>query len=138
MGAHHSGALSLMMPPGPKVDWTSLLSGPLKIPRHMFILWLAILEKLATTDKPWLSHLGHCVLCNDHMVESHDTCSSTADLVDDASALYDAWYDFSGQIGKGHKILYGGHGNGVGNITSHCIPCTIRIVCLSYLEGEEH
>lgn len=62
----------LMMPPGPKVDWTSLLSGPLKIPRHMFILWLAILEKLATTDKPWLSHLGHCVLCNDDMVESHD------------------------------------------------------------------
>ncbi|KAL2240799.1 UNVERIFIED_CONTAM: hypothetical protein Sindi_0721100 [Sesamum indicum] len=39
---------------------------------HMFILWLAILEKLATTDKPWLSHLGHCVLCNDDMVESHD------------------------------------------------------------------
>ena len=38
----------------------------------MFILWLAILEKLATTDKPWLSHLGHCVLCNDDMVESHD------------------------------------------------------------------
>ncbi|KAL2226438.1 UNVERIFIED_CONTAM: hypothetical protein Sindi_2002500 [Sesamum indicum] len=44
----------LMMPPGPKVDWTSLLSGPLKIPRHMFILWLAILEKLAKTDKPWV------------------------------------------------------------------------------------
>ncbi|KAL2251969.1 UNVERIFIED_CONTAM: putative mitochondrial protein [Sesamum indicum] len=62
----------LMMPPGPKVDWISLLSGPLKIPRHMFILWLAILEKLATTDKPWLSHLGHCVLCNDDMVQSHD------------------------------------------------------------------
>ncbi|KAL2231030.1 UNVERIFIED_CONTAM: hypothetical protein Sindi_1697400 [Sesamum indicum] len=62
----------LMIPPGPKVDWTSLLSGPLKIPRHMFILWLAILEKLATTDKPWLSHLGHLVLCNNDMVESHD------------------------------------------------------------------
>ncbi|KAL2230832.1 UNVERIFIED_CONTAM: hypothetical protein Sindi_1677600 [Sesamum indicum] len=61
----------LMMPPGPKVGWTSLLSGSLKIPRHMFILWLVILEKLATTDKPWLSHLGNCVLCNKDMVESH-------------------------------------------------------------------
>ncbi|KAL2225326.1 UNVERIFIED_CONTAM: hypothetical protein Sindi_3068900, partial [Sesamum indicum] len=46
------------------------------------------------------------------------TCSSTEDLVDDASALYDAWYGFSGVIGNGHKILYGGHENGVGNISS--------------------
>ena len=46
------------------------------------------------------------------------TCSSTEDLVDDASALYEAWYDFSGVIGNGHKILYGGHENGVGNISS--------------------
>ncbi|KAL2247294.1 UNVERIFIED_CONTAM: hypothetical protein Sindi_2581700 [Sesamum indicum] len=61
-----------MVPAGPKVDWTSLLSGPLKISRYMFILWLAILEKLATTDKPWLSHLGCCVLCNEDMVESHN------------------------------------------------------------------
>ncbi|KAL2238041.1 UNVERIFIED_CONTAM: hypothetical protein Sindi_0995800 [Sesamum indicum] len=61
----------LIMSPGSKVGWTSLLSGSLKIPRHMFILWLAILEKLATTDKPWLSHLCNCVLCNEDMVESH-------------------------------------------------------------------
>ncbi|KAL2227915.1 UNVERIFIED_CONTAM: hypothetical protein Sindi_1771200 [Sesamum indicum] len=31
-----------------------------------------ILGKLATTDKPWLSHRGNCVLCTDDMVESHD------------------------------------------------------------------
>ncbi|KAL2223639.1 UNVERIFIED_CONTAM: hypothetical protein Sindi_2983200, partial [Sesamum indicum] len=31
-----------------------------------------ILEKLATMDKPWLSHLGCCVLCNEDMVESHN------------------------------------------------------------------
>ncbi|KAL2250081.1 UNVERIFIED_CONTAM: putative mitochondrial protein [Sesamum indicum] len=61
-----------MIPAGPKVGWISLLSGSLKIPRHLFILWLAILEKLATTDKPWLSHLGCCVLCNEDMVESHN------------------------------------------------------------------
>ncbi|KAL2246927.1 UNVERIFIED_CONTAM: hypothetical protein Sindi_2545000 [Sesamum indicum] len=61
-----------MISAGPKVGWISLLLGSLKIPRHLFILWLAILEKLATTDKPWLSHLGCCVLCNEDMVESHN------------------------------------------------------------------
>ncbi|KAL2230514.1 UNVERIFIED_CONTAM: hypothetical protein Sindi_1645800 [Sesamum indicum] len=61
----------LFDPPGPKVGWTSLLSGFLKIPRHMFILWLAILEKLPTTDKLWLSHLGICVLCDEDAMEAH-------------------------------------------------------------------
>ncbi|KAL2226343.1 UNVERIFIED_CONTAM: hypothetical protein Sindi_1993000 [Sesamum indicum] len=37
----------------------------------MFILWLAIQEKLATTDKQWLSHLGGCVLCNEDNLETH-------------------------------------------------------------------
>ncbi|KAL2248034.1 UNVERIFIED_CONTAM: hypothetical protein Sindi_2655700, partial [Sesamum indicum] len=37
--------------PEPKVGWSSLLLGSLKIPRHSFILWLAILGKLPTTDK---------------------------------------------------------------------------------------
>ena len=46
----------LFNPPGPKVGWASLLLGALKIPHHMFILWLAILEKLPTTNKSWLSH----------------------------------------------------------------------------------
>ncbi|KAL2230784.1 UNVERIFIED_CONTAM: LINE-1 reverse transcriptase [Sesamum indicum] len=48
----------LFDPSEPKVGWSSLLSGSLKIPRHSFILWLAILGKLPTTDKSWLSHLG--------------------------------------------------------------------------------
>ncbi|KAL2247306.1 UNVERIFIED_CONTAM: hypothetical protein Sindi_2582900 [Sesamum indicum] len=61
----------LFDPPGPKVGWSSLLSGSLKIPRHSFILWLAILGKLATTDKPWLAHLGPCILCNEGATESH-------------------------------------------------------------------
>ena len=42
----------LLCPPGPKVGWTSLLSGSLKIPQYFFILWMAIQEKLPTTDKP--------------------------------------------------------------------------------------
>ncbi|KAL0290785.1 UNVERIFIED_CONTAM: hypothetical protein Sangu_2559000 [Sesamum angustifolium] len=50
--------------PGPIVGWYSLLLGPCKIPRYSFVLWLTILEKLSTMDKPWLSHLGgECVLC---------------------------------------------------------------------------
>ncbi|KAL0438320.1 UNVERIFIED_CONTAM: hypothetical protein Slati_2315000 [Sesamum latifolium] len=49
------------------------LPGPCKIPRHQFILWIAILGRLSTLDKPWLHHLGgSCVLCQDGTLESHD------------------------------------------------------------------
>ncbi|KAK4383825.1 hypothetical protein Sango_3115600 [Sesamum angolense] len=57
---------------GPIVGWYPLLLGPCKIPRYSFVLWLAILEKLSTMDKPWLSHLGGvCVFCG-REVETHD------------------------------------------------------------------
>ncbi|KAL0401301.1 UNVERIFIED_CONTAM: hypothetical protein Slati_4160000 [Sesamum latifolium] len=59
--------------PGPKIGWSSLLSGVFKIPRDSFILWLAILGKLSTLDKPWLSHLGRdCILCVNGLPETHD------------------------------------------------------------------
>ncbi|KAL0284164.1 UNVERIFIED_CONTAM: putative ribonuclease H protein [Sesamum radiatum] len=46
--------------------------GPCKIPRFSFVLWLAILGKLSTMDKPWLSHLGGvCMLCG-REVETHE------------------------------------------------------------------
>ncbi|KAL2230752.1 UNVERIFIED_CONTAM: hypothetical protein Sindi_1669600 [Sesamum indicum] len=61
----------LFDPPRTKVGWSSLLSGSLKIPRLLFILWLAILGKLVTTDKPWLAHLGPCILCNEGATETH-------------------------------------------------------------------
>ncbi|KAL2228511.1 UNVERIFIED_CONTAM: hypothetical protein Sindi_1830800 [Sesamum indicum] len=61
----------LFDPPEPKVGWSLLLSGSLKIPRHSFILWLAILGKLPSTDKPWLSHLGACILCDEGATETH-------------------------------------------------------------------
>ena len=61
----------LFCPPGPKVGWSSLLSGSLKIPRHNFILWLAIQEKLPTTDKAWMTHLGGCILCDEGTAETH-------------------------------------------------------------------
>ncbi|KAL0348162.1 UNVERIFIED_CONTAM: hypothetical protein Sangu_1044000 [Sesamum angustifolium] len=56
-----------------KVEWHTLLHGRYKIPKHTFILWLAILEKLSTMDRIWLSHgdIG-CVLCDGQFVESHD------------------------------------------------------------------
>ena len=40
-------------------------------PRHLFILWLAMVGKLATTDKPWLTHLGPCILCSEGAIETH-------------------------------------------------------------------
>ncbi|KAL0444666.1 UNVERIFIED_CONTAM: hypothetical protein Slati_2189300 [Sesamum latifolium] len=59
-------------PPGPKVVWSSLLLGPFKIPRNNFVLWLAILQKLSTLDKPWLQHGdGTCILCTDSCLETH-------------------------------------------------------------------
>ncbi|KAL0299875.1 UNVERIFIED_CONTAM: putative ribonuclease H protein [Sesamum angustifolium] len=51
-------AYGIFRTPGPIVGWYPLLSGPCKIPRFSFVLWLAILGKLSTMDKPWLSHLG--------------------------------------------------------------------------------
>ncbi|KAL0298203.1 UNVERIFIED_CONTAM: putative ribonuclease H protein, partial [Sesamum calycinum] len=51
-------AYGIFRTPGPMVGWYPLLSGPCKIPRFSFVLWLAILGKLSTMDKPWLSHLG--------------------------------------------------------------------------------
>ncbi|KAL2224883.1 UNVERIFIED_CONTAM: hypothetical protein Sindi_3122000 [Sesamum indicum] len=78
----------LFCPPEPKVGWSSLLSGTLKIPRHNFILWLAIQEKLPTIDKPWMTHLGGCILC---------------DEAEDALQLYDNIFDLLGQIVSGQE-----------------------------------
>ncbi|KAL0402156.1 UNVERIFIED_CONTAM: hypothetical protein Slati_4245500 [Sesamum latifolium] len=65
---------------GPKVGWSSLLVGTFKVPRYRFILWLAILGRSSTLDKPWVHQLGTaCVLCQDALPESHEhlffTCS---------------------------------------------------------------
>ncbi|KAL0288762.1 UNVERIFIED_CONTAM: putative ribonuclease H protein [Sesamum radiatum] len=76
--------------PGPIVGWYPLLLGPCKIPRYSFVLWLAILEKLSTMDKPWLSHLGGvCVFCG-REVETHEhlffRCSYSRRCVRDLKA----------------------------------------------------
>ncbi|KAL6525495.1 hypothetical protein OROHE_015802 [Orobanche hederae] len=59
-----SSALRFLRGPSVPVPWAPLLCGPGKIPRHSFILWLAIQERLSTMDKPWLRQVdGVCVLC---------------------------------------------------------------------------
>ncbi|KAL2230901.1 UNVERIFIED_CONTAM: hypothetical protein Sindi_1684500 [Sesamum indicum] len=70
-GTTHYTIPMLFCPPGPKVGWSSLLSGSLKIPLHNFILWFAIQEKLSTTNKPWMTHLGGCILCDEGAAETH-------------------------------------------------------------------
>ncbi|KAL0302136.1 UNVERIFIED_CONTAM: hypothetical protein Scaly_3041500 [Sesamum calycinum] len=43
------------------------------IARHGFILWLAMLEKLSTMDKPWIQgDTNGCVLCGGQFIESHN------------------------------------------------------------------
>ncbi|KAK4383923.1 hypothetical protein Sango_3108500 [Sesamum angolense] len=57
----------------PWVHWHGLLQGKFKIARHEFFLWLAILEKLSTMDKPWVQGESNgCVLCGEQSIESHD------------------------------------------------------------------
>ncbi|KAL0367294.1 UNVERIFIED_CONTAM: hypothetical protein Sradi_3619500 [Sesamum radiatum] len=68
-----AAAYDVFRPSGPTVDWSSLLVGTFHIPRHWFILWLAIQDRLSTRDKPWLQHLGSaCVLCREGLPESHE------------------------------------------------------------------
>ncbi|KAL0282000.1 UNVERIFIED_CONTAM: hypothetical protein Sradi_7275200 [Sesamum radiatum] len=42
-------------------------------PRHVFVLWLAIRERLSMLDRPWVSRQDvGCVLCNGEYGETHD------------------------------------------------------------------
>ncbi|KAK4384364.1 hypothetical protein Sango_3068500 [Sesamum angolense] len=65
-------AILLIQPASMQVQWHGLLRGKFKIARHCFVLWLAILEKLSTLDKPWISSDNDgCVLCDGHFGETH-------------------------------------------------------------------
>ncbi|KAL0445492.1 UNVERIFIED_CONTAM: hypothetical protein Slati_1677100 [Sesamum latifolium] len=87
-----AAAYDMLHPPGPKVDWSSLLVGTFKIPRHRFILWLAILGRLSTLDKPWLHHLGtNCVLCRADTPETHDHLFFTCSFASKCFMRYGAW-----------------------------------------------
>ncbi|KAL0295493.1 UNVERIFIED_CONTAM: hypothetical protein Sangu_3196800 [Sesamum angustifolium] len=66
-------AVLLIQPSTPRVFWFGLLQGKFKIPRHGFILWMAILEKLSTMDKPWVPRAENgCVLCGGQFDETHE------------------------------------------------------------------
>ncbi|KAL0333101.1 UNVERIFIED_CONTAM: hypothetical protein Scaly_2211600 [Sesamum calycinum] len=59
-------------PKGPKVGWSSLFLGHFYIPWNLFILWLAILERLSTLDKPWCRIDNQdCSLCDTGEMETH-------------------------------------------------------------------
>ncbi|KAK4383857.1 hypothetical protein Sango_3112500 [Sesamum angolense] len=74
-------AYGIFRTPGPKVGWYPLLSGPCMIPRFSFVLWLAILGKLSTMDKPWLSHLGEVCVVVRAEVETHEHLFFGADTL---------------------------------------------------------
>ena len=59
--------------PQPKVSWYHLVWFTGNIPRHSFIVWLAMLNKLSTQDRIWKFTPGPlaCVLCYKD-IESHD------------------------------------------------------------------
>ncbi|KAK4383868.1 hypothetical protein Sango_3111900 [Sesamum angolense] len=66
-------AVSLIQPTTPFVFWYGLLQGKFKIRRHGFILWMVILEKLSTMDKPWVPRAENgCVLCGGLFAETDD------------------------------------------------------------------
>ncbi|KAL0444647.1 UNVERIFIED_CONTAM: LINE-1 retrotransposable element O protein [Sesamum latifolium] len=69
--SNHS-VLALLQSASPCVVWHQLLGGKFSLPRHDFILWLAILERLSTMDRIWASPMGNlCVLCGGSKMESH-------------------------------------------------------------------
>ena len=62
-----------LIAPSPKVPWHRLIWFPGNTPRHSFISWLAILQRLSTHDRIYSFTPGPlaCVFCHSGM-ESHD------------------------------------------------------------------
>ncbi|KAL0445625.1 UNVERIFIED_CONTAM: hypothetical protein Slati_1690400 [Sesamum latifolium] len=66
-------AYGLFQPPGPKVNWYSLLLGPYRIARNYFVLWLALLDRLTSLDRSWWQGSDRtCILCTHGELETHD------------------------------------------------------------------
>ncbi|KAL0285318.1 UNVERIFIED_CONTAM: hypothetical protein Sradi_7176900 [Sesamum radiatum] len=111
-----AAAYDLFRPPGPTVDWTSLLVGTFRIPRHRFILWLAVQGRLSTTDKPWLQHLGSgCVLCQDGIPESHEHLFFMCPFASECIRAIRREVSFIGHIITGHQSFVGHRHVGAGN-----------------------
>ncbi|KAL0295057.1 UNVERIFIED_CONTAM: hypothetical protein Sradi_6855500 [Sesamum radiatum] len=64
--------LKFLQPSSPRVGWYQLMGGKFGLPRHEFILWLAILERLSTLDRIWPLPTINSVLCGGQQRETHD------------------------------------------------------------------
>ncbi|KAL0292675.1 UNVERIFIED_CONTAM: putative ribonuclease H protein [Sesamum angustifolium] len=128
-------AYGIFRTPGPIVGWYPLLSGPCKIPRFSFVLWLAILGKLSTMDKPWLSHLGGvCVLCGRRWRHMSTSSFGAATLGGVSATLKEAVrFTWPNRAWRGY---YMGFDEMEGQ--THCpggLQSVIISYCLSYLAG---
>ncbi|KAL0295349.1 UNVERIFIED_CONTAM: hypothetical protein Sradi_6840200 [Sesamum radiatum] len=64
--------LSLIQSASSHVLWHHLLGGKFKIPRHDFILWLALWGRLSTMDRIRISCSDvECILCGGRFLETH-------------------------------------------------------------------
>lgn len=64
-----------MFPQYQKADWSKLALVKGLIPRHHFIMWLALHRKLSTVDRviKWgIAIQTECVLCDTHQEENFD------------------------------------------------------------------
>ncbi|KAL0292748.1 UNVERIFIED_CONTAM: hypothetical protein Sradi_6975500 [Sesamum radiatum] len=110
--------LKFLQPASPRVVWYQLMGGKFGLPRHEFILWLAILERLSTLDRIWASPTGQqCVLCGGQQRETHDHlffhCSFTRCCLD----ILKCSVRFAGLIGAGKLTSYGQLDGGGGDIS---------------------
>ena len=65
---------SVIRPKKSKVSWHKLVWSTFNIPKHAFITWLAILNRLPTKDrlKAWGMDIdGNCVFCNEQETRNH-------------------------------------------------------------------
>ncbi|KAK4384260.1 hypothetical protein Sango_3079200 [Sesamum angolense] len=109
-----STAYELFHPRGPKVGWSSLLMGSFKILKNCFILWLAIMGRLSTLDKPWLHHIGgSCILCRMEYLRHMITFSFHAPFPAVALPLSDSRSHFHGPTGISNMVFNGRLPDGV-------------------------
>ncbi|KAL0283157.1 UNVERIFIED_CONTAM: hypothetical protein Sradi_7238900 [Sesamum radiatum] len=99
-----AAAYDLFRPPGPTVGWSSLLVGTFHIPRHRFILWLALQGRLSTTDKPWRFGCFNLVFADDLILFSRADANSIQ-LFKDGLTVFSELSGLQANLAKSHLIL---------------------------------
>ncbi|KAL2228628.1 UNVERIFIED_CONTAM: hypothetical protein Sindi_1842500, partial [Sesamum indicum] len=69
-------------------------------------------EKLPTTDKAWMTHLGGCILCDEDTTETHTHMFFRCHIAEDALQLYANIFDSLGPIASGKETWNGRRGSG--------------------------